>query len=163
MGTQNGEDASIHPHFEQLDGCVIYDDIKLFDPFSISDFMDEKSKLEQKLDDAMVSYEHNNSSYLSKIILQFRTQKLEICEAMKDEEEKAVFLKKLQNDLQILDVSLNSLFKVSQRTLHAKLSGIHHQRLRDFAFKWSKRNEIKPSENEIIDELSAQLDNVNLN
>jgi len=120
--------------FQQFEDYVVYDGTKLYGEH-VHEFLSEKEKLEDKLNDAMASYQSNNVQYLNNIIEQYRTQKLKVCREMSDQQSQEVFLKKLQKDLEILDDSLKKQFEESKNTLHTQLTSIHHKRLREFALK----------------------------
>ena len=126
--------------FQQFEDYVIYDGTKLFDE-NIELFLNEKEKLEDKLNDAMASYQSNNTQYLNNIVEQYRTQKLKQCQDINDQQAQTQFLKKLQHDLEILDESLKSQFEESQKTLYNQLTAIHHKRLKEFAMKLNQKNE----------------------
>eukprot|EP01084_Bolivina_argentea_P214294 363826_1 len=124
--------------FQQFDDYIIYDEIKLYGD-KINDFLNEKEKLENKLNDAMASYERNNAQYLHNIVEQYRNQKLHICQGITDQMEQNNFLQKLQRDLELLDESLKQQFAESKKTLYNQLTAIHSNRLKEFAIKLNKK------------------------
>ena len=133
--------------FQQFEDYVVYDGIKLFDD-DIEVFLNEKEKLEDKLNDAMASYQSNNVQYLNNIVEQYRTQKLRIIQDINDQQTQNQALKKLQHDLEILDESLKRQFEESKKTLYNQLTAIHHKRLKEFAVKLHEKSSDNSRKNE---------------
>eukprot|EP00485_Elphidium_margaritaceum_P003025 CAMPEP_0202706108 /NCGR_PEP_ID=MMETSP1385-20130828/18583_1 /ASSEMBLY_ACC=CAM_ASM_000861 /TAXON_ID=933848 /ORGANISM="Elphidium margaritaceum" /LENGTH=704 /DNA_ID=CAMNT_0049364501 /DNA_START=53 /DNA_END=2167 /DNA_ORIENTATION=- len=150
---------------EQFGDCIIYDDIKLFGE-NIDAFLNEKEKLELKLNEAMSSYQSNNVEYLNNVVEQFRIGKMKSYAEITDQQQQSSFLRKLRYDLEKLDESLQQQFRDSSKTLYTQLINIHHNRLKEFAEKLAANANASKEESNLDnanDEAVAVNVNVNNN